>query len=266
MSLNLLYRRSFLPLKHSALTQEAEAEIFNSYGQAVLSATLAFVSTNPQYVPFINEDPHIVCSLLNTGYTRWLVGDGTAYLDSLWQPRQNNFEIQTRYIYTQTQQTNAVLYGSVWGDSVNGMVFMQGNASYVQTGNVVKRGQSIGVSANADVVMSHNSTEIKTIISGTMRTAAIGATSISNTDSMWIFKKQNGADLVFSGKMAYLYILFGSSYHKRFVPFISQERDATKVSTGTNVSANTKGLIDLENDIFYPNIGGGSLNISETVN
>ena len=38
---------------------------------------------HPALVPFINEDPMLVMSLIDGLGTRWLVGDGTAYIDTL---------------------------------------------------------------------------------------------------------------------------------------------------------------------------------------
>lgn len=36
---------------------------------------------NSELVPYINNDPDLICSLVDVGVTRWLVGDGVAYID-----------------------------------------------------------------------------------------------------------------------------------------------------------------------------------------
>lgn len=45
---------------------------------------------HPALVPFINEDPMLVCSLIpELGVIRWLVGDGASYVRTEWKANQN---------------------------------------------------------------------------------------------------------------------------------------------------------------------------------
>lgn len=64
------------PLDYYGLTAEARAEIESAYGFDVLVQVYRYVAGFPAVVPFINEDPHLVCSLVNTGYKRFINGDG----------------------------------------------------------------------------------------------------------------------------------------------------------------------------------------------
>ena len=69
---------------------------YYKYSPYSLAATQALKAAFPQYwtairdygyahpalVPFINEDPMLIVSLVEVGKTRWLVGDGKAYVDT----------------------------------------------------------------------------------------------------------------------------------------------------------------------------------------
>ena len=71
-------------------TQQAILAAFGEEGTQVIKATndylnaiaLTDTARAQQLADFINEDPLLVCSLVETSKTRWLVGDGKAYVDS----------------------------------------------------------------------------------------------------------------------------------------------------------------------------------------
>lgn len=65
--------------------------IASPYSQAATQALMAafpqywtairdYGWANPALVPFVNEDPMLIVSLVEVGKTRWLVGDGKAYV------------------------------------------------------------------------------------------------------------------------------------------------------------------------------------------
>ena len=58
-----------------AATQALKAA-FPAYWTAIRDYGYA----HPALVPFINEDPMLICSLVEVGKTRWLVGDGKAWI------------------------------------------------------------------------------------------------------------------------------------------------------------------------------------------
>lgn len=68
-------------------TQQAIITAFGAEGYEVIHLTNAYITlTDPtraqQIANFINEDPLLVCSLVETSKMRWLVGDGKAYVDT----------------------------------------------------------------------------------------------------------------------------------------------------------------------------------------
>lgn len=71
-------------------TQAAILSAFGAEGAGVIQATNAYLNglatTDREKAQalagFINEDPMLVCSIVETSKTRWLVGDGKAYIDT----------------------------------------------------------------------------------------------------------------------------------------------------------------------------------------
>jgi hypothetical protein len=71
-------------------TKQAIVAAFGAEGTEVIAKTNDYLNrialTDPQRAlqisGFINEDPLLVCSLVETSKTRWLVGDGKAYVDT----------------------------------------------------------------------------------------------------------------------------------------------------------------------------------------
>lgn len=248
------------------LTIAAQQAIRGAFGQtdgkAVIKATNAYLNQlaasdrdkATALAGFINEDPMMVCSLglevpRVTMPIRWIVGDGNAYINTGWKPKESNFEIKTRYIYTRLT-TNMALYADVWGEGNNSIVFMCGaNKAYIQTGTSVQRNVDLGITVGADVQMSHKVNVVTTTIAGTTKTSNTGATSVNDNNELWVCGKQNGADLFFDGKLAYWQLLFGTVEQKNLVP--------CKHPTQGN------GMLDLVNVVFYPNAGTGQFTIPD---
>ena len=89
-------------------TQQAILAAFGAEeGMVVISKTndylnaIAATDTQraQQLADFIQEDPLLVCSLVETSKTRWLVGDGKAYVDTGVKSSANTiFEMQIQYL------------------------------------------------------------------------------------------------------------------------------------------------------------------------
>ena len=63
----------------SAISWAARAVILAEYGKQVWSDVRDYAKAHPAIVPFINQDPHLACSISpNSNKERWLVGDGVA--------------------------------------------------------------------------------------------------------------------------------------------------------------------------------------------
>ena len=65
----------------SAISEAAKAVILAEYGLVVWGDVRDYAKAHPAIVPFINQDPHLACSIsTNSNKERWLVGDGKAYI------------------------------------------------------------------------------------------------------------------------------------------------------------------------------------------
>ena len=208
--------------------------------------------SHPEIVGYMNayapEDAKIAYSLVEGIGTRWLVGDGTAYINSGWIPKESNFEIKTRYKYKRLG-TNMALYANRWNEG-NGLVFMCGaNYAYIQTSTSIQRNVNLGITVGADVKMSHTVSAVTTEIGGVTRTSSTGVSTINNAQELWICGKQNGADLFFDGDLAYWQLLFGTAEQMNLVPYKKN---------------GAMGMIDLLTGTFYGN-ANSSGSFSESI-
>ena len=67
----------------SAISLAAKAVILAEYGKQVWSDVKQYAKAHPQIVEFINQDPHLACSISpNSNKERWLVTDGFACIQT----------------------------------------------------------------------------------------------------------------------------------------------------------------------------------------
>lgn len=86
---------------------------------------------HPQLVPFINEDPMLIVSLVEVGKTRWLVGDGSAYIDT--------GIIANASTHFETRFKGAMALGARDGEGSNMcMLHTQGGIYYADYGSTYK--------------------------------------------------------------------------------------------------------------------------------
>ena len=104
-------------------------------GKAVIRKTDDYLNqiaiTDPQRAQqltmFINEDPMLVCSLVETSKTRWLVGDGVAWIDTGYVPVGDNLEFYTKFRLLESGQYAKGIFGK--GDYLHQIP----NAIYITT-------------------------------------------------------------------------------------------------------------------------------------
>lgn len=68
----------YIASPYSPEATQALKAAFPQYWTAIRDYGVA----HPQLVPFINEDPMLIVSLVEVGKTRWLVGDGKAWINT----------------------------------------------------------------------------------------------------------------------------------------------------------------------------------------
>jgi hypothetical protein len=113
----------------SATKQAIVAAFGSAEGTEVIRKTNDYLNriatTDPQralqLAGFINEDPMLVCSLVETSKTRWLVGDGKAYIKTdIWGTKNMTTEVTAcNAIYTSQQEAFTGNDGSKDGNSSN---------------------------------------------------------------------------------------------------------------------------------------------------
>ena len=87
-------------LRMYGITYAAKAVILAEYGKQVWSDVRDYAKAHPAIVPFINQDPHLACSIsTNSNKERWLVGDGKAYINTgVKSSATTIFEMQVQYL------------------------------------------------------------------------------------------------------------------------------------------------------------------------
>lgn len=110
-------------------TQLAIVAAFGSAeGTEVIAKTNDYLNriatTDPQrallLAGFINEDPMLVCSLVETSKTRWLVGDGKAYVDTGLLPLKDEM-VELKYMQVKAQPSGGGY--SIFGCRVSGSYY-----------------------------------------------------------------------------------------------------------------------------------------------
>ena len=99
-------------LNRAGIDAAAKAVILAEYGKQVWSDVRDYAKAHPQIVEFINQDPHLACSISpNSNKERWLVGDGKAYINTgVKSSATTIFEMKLQYLETvgSTSQFNGI--------------------------------------------------------------------------------------------------------------------------------------------------------------
>lgn len=143
----------------AAATKAAILSAFGAEGAGVIQATNAYLNAiaatdrekAQALAGFINEDPMLVCSIVETSKTRWLKGDGNAYIDTGIAPRSNHrlhiphlywdddtnftdYDRNAGLAYTDNGSTGNQGWGfNLWGDTL-----YVGFGNYATAGKVAK--------------------------------------------------------------------------------------------------------------------------------
>lgn len=68
-------------MRGGSLSQEV-LQYAASFGDTVLNALKDYCNVHKELIPYINDWKYIIHSLVDTGYTSWLKGDGRAYINT----------------------------------------------------------------------------------------------------------------------------------------------------------------------------------------
>lgn len=200
------------------------------------------------------EDAHIVYSLVPTlGVTRWLCGDGSAYIETPYYPNGNS-HVKTYLVMR--KGSNFAPYGIIggWKYGWNGNIFSNYNndvritqviSDYLNKEMYAEQNKNLAYLEGA-LVKEHTYSQF---------TLAYKLVLFRNWEHI---SKFDIADFVVSEEDTMLYY---------FIPYEvgTDGLPANRVSNREIQEAGAKGMLDLLSGIFYPNINGsGSFTISET--
>ena len=117
----------------------AKAVILAEYGKQVWSDVKQYAKAHPQIVEFINQDPHLACSISpNSNKERWLVGDGkgAAYIDTGFVPTNNtSIAIKLQFTRLDANSQQSCLFGSRSTYNSNCISWGWGNSYWNVTGD-----------------------------------------------------------------------------------------------------------------------------------
>ena len=200
-----------------------------------------------QIVPFINEDPMLVCSLGIEGMPiRWLVGDGTAYINTgiVMKDISHIFEVTCRW-----NGTNTGAFQTIFGFIVGGNVPRLGLHQY-QGKMMFGTNSSINTSYTVDKVARDY---IYNATTGDVSRRNIGSGNFSiignagkdsssfnaNTLPIFLFARNNGG------------------HNNGYVGDVARFKDNDSIELVPFKSTTREGMVDLVNATFHQNQGAG---------
>lgn len=201
---------------------------------------------NPQMVSWINEDPHLVCSLLNVGKVRWLLGDGNAYIETGYYPKQSTG------IKIKGKQDNkdSALFGVAFRFYCfdNNNLQSHPHIVYYALGKVSGNFNYNLQSEIAVIQLDNTGVKINGVSYATISTSEI----FTSPYSMPLFcRKSDKGDIQKLGNhiIEYAELYESGTAIKKFYPFIHNS---------------TNGMLDILTGTFYPNANSiGSFTIEE---
>jgi hypothetical protein len=232
---------------------------FGAEGTEVIRKTNDYLNaialTDPQralqLAGFINEDPMLVCSLVETSKTRWLVGDGKAYVDTGIIPGGRKLATKSKFYIEGTNTLWATMVGSGVSDNTDNYRPICKNTSTNQWR--LKIGGYNTYYPNAD--SKPHTVEVNTpqgmyILDGVVLDSTTQrSVPASNTRSLWIFDDNGGGGENATGGCAFVQIIEQEDI-AHFLPY----------NNGTE-----SGMLDIISGTFHPNANtSGSFTIAIT--
>ena len=213
---------------------------------------------HPALVPFINEDPMLVCSLMELGKIRFLKGDGNSWIDTGIKPRNTTrLHILRAYwgddtVYTDYATNAGIAYTDNGSTGNQGWGFnLWGTSLYVGFGNYTNPG-SVSKNKIYEFDMNKGAWSIKE--DGVSKWSGTMSGSPTPSYNLLLFGWMRNGNVPYRSKMykdrAQIYESDGMV--RDFVPFVSTTRNGML------------DIHDLEHPTFYPNQGTGAFTTIET--
>lgn len=247
---------------YSAETTEYLAREYPEYWTDIRE----FGLLNPNYVPYIDEDPDVICSLLYCGYRRWLDDDGTKYiktgvLTSSELELEWGMKLRTLGgfgIGARVTSSNSSLNQTFGDEGLFWVTF--GNNSETTFGTV-----------QTDVLYSFLQNKDIFSVNGESHIYRSGYSPIFNSPlELYLFSRNNNGAAdpsgTFNGLCLSVTIRSAGVDIRRFVPFkTGRNRDQHECYPAIGQPAGSIGMLDFLTGIFYPNVTNtGSFGIIKT--
>ena len=232
------------PYSHEA-TQALRAA-FPQYWTAISDYGWA----NPALVPFVNEDPMLIVSLVEVGKVRWLVGDGKAWINLNFKATQNTTAKAKAKLLGKTSVSDyQAIFGARTADKVNGfdICFRYPELMYFDFSNASADNIQLGApGTEAEVELNKNGGWLN----GT-KVFNSSTTTFTTPSNVLLFGRTDNSSAnarPLNGAIAY--VQFGGDQDLHLCPFIRN---------GEN------GMLDILSGTFYPNANThGSFTIAIT--
>jgi hypothetical protein len=238
-------------------TQQAIVAAFGAEGTEVIRKTNdylnAIAKTDPpraqQLAMFINEDPMLVCSLVETSKTRWLVNDGVSYINTGFIPNTNS-SVECMYqVITHSGSANAILGCRNVRGKDEFMIWIY--TDYITRGWGATGQPTVATGVNVSLPHEIGMGNGWFLYDGTRSTQATG--NFTGTIPCYLFccNTLGSPDSQRSKKAQISYAIFGGDTQAHFIPM--QRTDGTC------------GMLDIISGTFYPNANTeGSFTIAIT--
>lgn len=253
-------------------TQQAILAAFGSAeGTEVILRTNDYLNaialTDPtraqQLANFINEDPLLVCSLVETSKTRWLVGDGKAWIDLGYVPVGDDVETYTKFIVTEQgqvakgifgkgsyqSQTNSI-YISTWFNNLYKNLVMHGVTTAQGAWFGDTTGNKVDYTWELTQILKDGVYDAISLADGTPKADGWGQAKAASPlvdDGVHCFLFKTSTYNAFKGKIGEHYEKEQGVFKHRFLPFIRNgENGMLDILSGTfHPNANTEGAFTI---------------------
>jgi hypothetical protein len=234
-----IYREGKSIYKNIGLTTQTKALILATFGETegkkVFGQAVTYAIEHPNIVPFINEDPLLVCSLVETSKTRWLVGDGVAWI-------LTNVEVRNTigfnaYAVSHRIGTNTLVYGGNASGRL-GISYYDGENKYVLHYNSTYHIKNNYPAQSVPHLFSYNVQNGKFLIDGQQYDSWTWSSNPSGA-KFGIFAANTGAEKSFADI--------------QFVEFVDNQPNDQVAHFVPCQHDNQAGMLDIISCQFYPN-------------
>ena len=225
----------------SPYSAAATAALKDAFSAAQWATIRDYGFAHPALVPFINEDPMLVCSLMELGKIRYLKGDGASWID-MGIKLGTGTKTLIKFKYSKNPVGNKSLVAGVGCQQVH---YNNNTAYYQYAGNWNAANTAFVKDTVYEVETNFGSSQQHMKINGTIKkTTSSGGTQSPSTNTFVFSAGSDGSSAEFDAEFCKAWS--GDTLIKEFVPFVSTNRNGML------------DIHDLEHPVFHENKGSGT--------